>query len=161
MRLLMLTFSTAASIGFIERVTPLMATSIGQWIKEGIERRGMSQRQLAIAVGVTPSHISQVVNDLGGLSPELVNAIADALEVPRKVALQAWIDSQSGVDEEMTREPDYPNDLRTVHEDINDLPPDDLEFIKTTLQVLKEKKRRQGVIGALPEESETENEKPE
>jgi transcriptional regulator with XRE-family HTH domain len=92
-----------------------MATSFGQWLKEQLERRGLSQRQLALAVNKTPSHISQVINDRGGLSPDLVNEIADVLEVPRKAALQAWIDSQSGEGEELTREPVDP-DLARINE---------------------------------------------
>lgn len=66
-------------------------STFGDWLKTTRERRGLSQRALATKAGISSAMISRSESGDVGASPEMVESLADALEVRRSQALQAWL----------------------------------------------------------------------
>jgi HTH-type transcriptional regulator / antitoxin HigA len=66
-----------------------MATTIQSWvkhpglyIKEEMEERGWSQRDLAFILGVSEQAINPILNGKRGISPEMAKALGEAFDVP-------------------------------------------------------------------------------
>jgi len=54
----------------------------GQYIKEEMEERGWSQRELAFILGVSEQAINPILNGKRGISPEMAKAFGEAFDVP-------------------------------------------------------------------------------
>src|SRR5712692_7322344 len=54
----------------------------GFYIKEEMEERGWSQRDLAFILGCSEQAINPILNGKRGISPELAKALGDAFDVP-------------------------------------------------------------------------------
>ena len=65
---------------------------IGNTIKRLRERRGISQRELAEAAGVTSNFLSLVENGHRKLSPTMLDAVAEGLGVPVEILLWDAVD---------------------------------------------------------------------
>lgn len=136
-----------------------MPVTFGQWLKMRREMRGLSMNALGQKVGITHSHISNIESGKSEPHKDTVVAIAEALDVDPQEALRAFIGDPEIIRDdspEITRERYADDDIPTIIEGYTDLPEDDREFIKSTIQHLREKNRRKGVIGALPAEGEGE-----
>src|SRR6267154_3798805 len=66
-----------------------MATASANWIvhpgvfvKEEMEARGWSQRDLAFILGCSEQAINPILNGKRGISPEMAKALAEGFEVP-------------------------------------------------------------------------------
>ena len=54
----------------------------GHYIKEEMEERGWSQRDLAFILGVSEQAINPILNGKRGISPEMAKALGEAFDVP-------------------------------------------------------------------------------
>lgn len=54
----------------------------GQYIKEEMEERGWSQRDLAFILGVSEQALNPILNGKRGISPEMAKALGEAFDVP-------------------------------------------------------------------------------
>lgn len=69
----------------------------GETIREFLEERHMKQEELAVRVGVSPKHVSEVVNGKKGISP----VFAKGLEYVFGVPMTFWLNLQSIYDKEI------------------------------------------------------------
>jgi HTH-type transcriptional regulator/antitoxin HigA len=82
-----------------------MTTTIANWIqhpgsylKEEMEERGLSQRDLAFILGCTEQAINPILNGKRGISPDMARALGEAFDVPAEFFAnlqQAWDLSQA------------------------------------------------------------------
>lgn len=63
-------------------------THPGEVLKDEIEYRGISQRELALFMGVSPTAFNEVLNAKRALSEELALRIEDALGLPADTLLK-------------------------------------------------------------------------
>src|SRR5213075_2070342 len=54
----------------------------GHYIKEEMEERGWSQRDLAFILGVSEQAINPILSGKRGISPEMAKALGEAFDVP-------------------------------------------------------------------------------
>jgi HTH-type transcriptional regulator / antitoxin HigA len=54
----------------------------GYYIKEEMEERGWSQRDLAFILGVSEQAINPILNGKRGISPEMAKALGEGFDVP-------------------------------------------------------------------------------
>ena len=69
----------------------------GETLKEVLEGREMSQRELALRTGVTETHISYLVNGQKGISVSFSRKLGHVLNIDASF----WINLQSNYDKEM------------------------------------------------------------
>jgi len=87
----------------------------GETLKELLDDKGMSQRELAARTGVTESHISSVVNGQKAISVSFAKKLEYALNIDSVF----WINLQANYDKELA---DY--------EEINGISSEELEILK-------------------------------
>ena len=63
----------------------------GQLIKQVLKERGLTQRTLAGVIGLSTSHISEIINDKRSVTASLASKISECLEIP----IAALIDLQT------------------------------------------------------------------
>jgi transcriptional regulator with XRE-family HTH domain len=63
-------------------------TDLSELIRDAIDREGLTQKAVAQAAGVHPSHLSQVLSGGKGFSKEKLVAVADVLDIPQKKILK-------------------------------------------------------------------------
>lgn len=63
-------------------MTQSWARHPGRYIKEEMEERGWSQRDLAFILGVSEQAINPILNGKRGISPEMAKALGEAFDVP-------------------------------------------------------------------------------
>ncbi len=93
----------------------------GETLKEMLENRGMSQRELAVRTDVTEKHISNIVNCQKPISV----SFAKKLEYALGVEASFWINLQSNYDKELA---DF--------EEVNSISKDELEIIKNLNDII-------------------------
>lgn len=98
----------------------------GETLKEVLEERGMSQKELALRTGVTEPHISSVVNCLKAISV----TFAKKLEYALGIDASFWINLQANYDKELADS-----------EDINEISGEELEIIKRLNSIVKHLKQ--------------------
>jgi transcriptional regulator with XRE-family HTH domain len=65
-----------------------METKDADWVREKIKNAGITQAELARRSGVSPAHITKVLNGERGLGEQAIISIAEALLLSPEVALQ-------------------------------------------------------------------------
>jgi HTH-type transcriptional regulator/antitoxin HigA len=98
----------------------------GETLKEVLEERGMSQKELALRTGVTEPHISSVVNCQKAISV----TFAKKLEYALAVDASFWINLQANYDKELA---DF--------EDINEISGEEFKIIKRLNSIVKHLKQ--------------------
>jgi HTH-type transcriptional regulator/antitoxin HigA len=98
----------------------------GETLKEVLEERGMSQKELALRTGVTEPHISSVVNCQKAISV----TFAKKLEYALGVDASFWINLQANYDKELA---DF--------EDINEISGEEFKIIKRLNSIVKHLKQ--------------------
>jgi HTH-type transcriptional regulator/antitoxin HigA len=98
----------------------------GETLKEVLEERGMSQKELALRTGVTEPHISSVINRQKAISI----AFAKKLEYALGVDASFWINLQANYDKELA---DF--------KDINEISGEEFEIIKRVKSIVKHLKQ--------------------
>src|SRR5258708_34722732 len=74
----------------------------GHYIKEEMEEREWSQRDLAFILGVSEQAINPILNGKRGISPEMAKALGEAFDVPA----ECFANLQQGYDPAQARKPD-------------------------------------------------------
>jgi len=74
----------------------------GHYIKEEMEERGWSQRDLAFILGVSEQAINPILNGKRGISPEMAKALGEAFDVPAEF----FANLQQAYDLSQARNPD-------------------------------------------------------
>jgi HTH-type transcriptional regulator/antitoxin HigA len=74
----------------------------GEFIREELEARGWSQRDLAYVLGVAEQSVNQIVSGKRGISAEMAKAMGDAFDVPA----QFFVNLQSAYELSKARVPD-------------------------------------------------------
>jgi HTH-type transcriptional regulator / antitoxin HigA len=74
----------------------------GHYIKEEMEERGWSQRDLAFILGVSEQAINPILNGKRGVSPEMAKALGEAFDVPAEF----FANLQQAYDLALARTPD-------------------------------------------------------
>ncbi|HTZ48907.1 MAG TPA: HigA family addiction module antitoxin [Verrucomicrobiae bacterium] len=80
----------------------------GQYIKEEVEERGWSQRDLAFILGVSEQAINPILNGKRGISPEMAKALGEAFDVPAEF----FANLQQAYDLALARKPDASVSIR-------------------------------------------------
>ena len=75
----------------------------GEFLREELEARGITQSQLAHHIGVAPGVINLICNGHRGLSPEMAKKLAAALGTTPIL----WMNLQSSYDLTRTDEPNF------------------------------------------------------
>jgi HTH-type transcriptional regulator/antitoxin HigA len=70
----------------------------GETLREAMEDRGMSQKELALRTAVPEKHISDVLNGKTPISPEFATGLEAALEI----SAVFWLNLQTNYDIETT-----------------------------------------------------------
>ena len=94
----------------------------GETLREVMEDRNMSQQELAYRTGVTPKHISTVLNGEKNIS----SAFAKKLEYAFNIDAEFWMNLQA----------DYDNELLEFNE-LNNISPEDVDIFKALKTVLQ------------------------
>lgn len=94
----------------------------GETLREVMEDRNMSQQKLAYRTGVTPKHISTVLNGEKNIS----SAFAKKLEYAFNIDAEFWMNLQA----------DYDNELLEFNE-LNNISPEDVDIFKALKTVLQ------------------------
>jgi HTH-type transcriptional regulator/antitoxin HigA len=74
----------------------------GYYIKEEMEERGWSQRDLAFILGISEQAINPILNGKRGISPEMAKALGEAFDVPAEF----FANLQQAYDLALARTPD-------------------------------------------------------
>src|SRR6267154_6562244 len=74
----------------------------GAYIKEEMEERDWSQRDLAFILGCSEQAINPILNGKRGISPEMAKALGDAFDVPAEF----FANLQKAFDLAQARDPD-------------------------------------------------------
>ncbi len=86
--------------------TCLKIMNIAEWLKEELQKRGMSQADLSRKSGISAGHITKVLNGDRGLGEQALKGIAEAFHVPpelvfRKAGLLPQISENDEAKEEL------------------------------------------------------------
>lgn len=90
--------------------TPVVATHPGELIRDELKERGMTQKQLAAAMGVKPSVLSETVNGKRAVSVNIALALEKALGVPADI----WLNMQTQYDLDMANIAQRDNQRETI-----------------------------------------------
>lgn len=72
-------------------IKPAFATHPGELIKDELRERAITQKQLAIQMGVKPSVLNEVINGKRAISLNMAKALESALEI----SADMWLNLQS------------------------------------------------------------------
>jgi antitoxin HigA-1 len=75
----------------------------GQFLREELEERGISQTLLATHIHVQPNVINQICNEKRGISPEMAKKLAAALGTTPEL----WINLQGTYELYWAEDPDF------------------------------------------------------
>jgi transcriptional regulator with XRE-family HTH domain len=56
--------------------------NFGEWLKNELNEKGISQKELADLSGITPAQISRIISGTRGIGEQSIIAIAKALRIP-------------------------------------------------------------------------------
>lgn len=62
--------------------------NFGEWLKQEIDKRHISQKELAEISGVTPAQISRIIGGTRGIGPDAIVGIARALKLPPELVFK-------------------------------------------------------------------------
>lgn len=93
----------------------------GETLKEVLEDRGMTQRELAIRTGFTEKHISTIIKGKKGISPNFAKSLEYALDIDASF----WYNLQTEYEQEVV-ELNQANDIST----------DELKILKNLKQII-------------------------
>ena len=79
----------------------------GHFIREELEARGWTQRDLAYVLGITESAVNLIISGKRGISADMAKALGDAFDVPAEL----FANLQNSYDLARARDPD-PNVAR-------------------------------------------------
>jgi transcriptional regulator with XRE-family HTH domain len=116
--------------------------NFGDWLREELKDRGMSQKDLAVRSGITPAQISRIISGSRGAGEESLSAIARALKLPLETVFRAAgiLPKRNAISEK--REEAY--------HVINGFPEHDLDTVIAVLRALEAQKQQQGPTSAKP-----------
>lgn len=77
-------------------ITPFIATHPGELIKDELEERNMTRKQLSEMTGITTSVLSDTINGKRGISLSVALAIEKAIDIPAEMLMT--MQSQYDVD---------------------------------------------------------------
>ena len=63
--------------------------NFGEWLKQQIEIKRISQKELSQKSGVTPAQISRIIGGTRGVGPDALMGIARALKLPNETVFRA------------------------------------------------------------------------
>jgi transcriptional regulator with XRE-family HTH domain len=63
--------------------------TFGEWLRKELDRRKISQKELADLSGITPAQISRVISGTRGPGTDLIQSIARALNLPPEEVYRA------------------------------------------------------------------------
>lgn len=86
----------------MENITATWVKHPGYYIKEEMEAREWSQRDLAFILGISEQGINPILNGKRGISPEMAKALGDAFDVPAEF----FANLQQAYDLSQARNPD-------------------------------------------------------
>jgi transcriptional regulator with XRE-family HTH domain len=66
-----------------------MEKQFGAWLSDEIQKRGISQIQLARKAEITPAQISRLISGSRGAGEKTLNAIAKGLDLPPEIVFRA------------------------------------------------------------------------
>lgn len=69
----------------------LMKINTADWLRKKIEEAGITQAELSRLSGISPTHITKVLNGERGLSSRSLMAISKALGMPPELLFQSII----------------------------------------------------------------------
>jgi addiction module HigA family antidote len=75
----------------------------GEFLREELAERGISQSHLAAHIGVTPGVVNLICNGRRGISPEMAKKLAAALGTTAEL----WMNLQRSYDLDRAAEPDF------------------------------------------------------
>ena len=61
----------------------------GEWLKEEMEKKNLSQKELAEMSNITPAQISRIINGTRGAGEQAIVSIAHALKLPPETVFRA------------------------------------------------------------------------
>jgi addiction module HigA family antidote len=77
-----------------KQLTPFEPTHPGEMIKDELQERGITQKQLAAQTGIKPSVISETINGKRNISLHMAVALEKALGIPADI----WMNMQTNYD---------------------------------------------------------------
>ena len=93
-----------------KRITPLEATHPGEMIKDELNERGMTQKQLAVETGIKPSVLSETINGKRSVSLNVAVALEKALGIPADI----WMNLQTQYDLDTAHIAERDNQRETI-----------------------------------------------
>lgn len=90
--------------------TPIVATHPGELIRDELKERGMTQKQLAVAMDIKPSVLSETVNGKRSISVNMALALERVLGIPADI----WMNMQSQYDLDVTSIAERENQRETI-----------------------------------------------
>lgn len=93
-----------------KEITPFVATHPGEMIKDELEARNMTQKELSEQTGIKPSVLSETINGKRPLSLNSAMLLEKALGIPTEI----WMNLQSQYDIDKANIERRANDRETV-----------------------------------------------
>ena len=90
--------------------TPIVATHPGELIRDELKERGMTQKQLAAAMDIKPSVLSETVNGKRSISVNMALALERVLVIPDDI----WMNMQSQYDLDVASIAERENQRETI-----------------------------------------------
>ena len=90
--------------------TPIVATHPGELIRDELKERGMTQKQLAAAMDIKPSVLSETVNGKRSISVNMALALERVLGIPADI----WMNMQSQYDLDVAGIAERENQRETI-----------------------------------------------
>lgn len=139
-----------------EGALPLLKKPFGGWLKEMRERKGLSIRGLALKAGISHPSVVNIESGKIGATRDMVRKLADALEVSRSEAVQAWLedDTQEGGAITYITDPDTAEVVET-YEELSDK---GRESARRLMEELVKLDRGRAIGGRKADEEEKETE---
>ena len=76
--------------------TPFVATHPGELVRDEMRERGLTQKQLAVLAGLSPTIVSEVVRAKRSVTEEIAASLEKALGIP----VVMWLNLQSQYDQD-------------------------------------------------------------
>lgn len=93
-----------------KEISPFVATHPGEMIKDELEARNMTQRELSKQTGIKPSVLSETINGKRPLSLNNAMLLEKVLGIPTEI----WMNLQSQYDIDKANIENRPHDCETV-----------------------------------------------
>jgi HTH-type transcriptional regulator/antitoxin HigA len=77
-----------------ERVAPALIVPPGVTLKSELEARGISQKDFATAIGMRPSHLSELIHGKRTITVQIARKLEEQLNIPARL----WLNLQTNYD---------------------------------------------------------------